>query len=429
MPKRLAIIGAGPKAAAIAAKAAVLRRLDRADIHVSVFEAHQPGANWSGAFGYTDGRQRLCTAAERDLGFPYDGGLFDPDVAQRMYSDFSWGTFLVTEPQNGDGPSAFSDWINRGRLPPTHREFARYIDWALGRSGATIERGEVVGVEPHPSGQGWQVRQRRGRGQARVGPFDGVVATGPGPANGRLIAGISEPRVTDGVRFWTNPFAFAELAGDSEDPIVIVGAGGTAAAIAAWFVRMGSPRTLMIVGDQAALFTRSDGFFESQIFSDDAVWQRLELSVRSEFTRRLNRGVVWATVSDELARSAKVRFEPGRVEQIELDQQGELRIRYRNGEGPRDSPASLIVDASGFDGWWFRTLLPASLRARMEDADPDAQHAKREGLLGAMGKDFALLSEEYGKFHAPVLSQGVGPGFSTLMVLGSLSDRILRAYR
>ncbi|SFU23439.1 DUF2971 domain-containing protein [Paraburkholderia aspalathi] len=66
---RIAVIGGGPKAAALAAKAAVLRELKKADVQVTIFEPDQIGAAWTGESGYTDGEQRLCTIAERDVGY------------------------------------------------------------------------------------------------------------------------------------------------------------------------------------------------------------------------------------------------------------------------------------------------------------------------------------------------------------------------
>ncbi|MEJ8630188.1 hypothetical protein P0F65_10725 [Sphingomonas sp. I4] len=70
MPEQhLAVIGAGPKAAALAAKAYCLQQ-QGIPVAVTVFERNEIGANWTGDFGYTDGIQRLCTPAERDLGFP-----------------------------------------------------------------------------------------------------------------------------------------------------------------------------------------------------------------------------------------------------------------------------------------------------------------------------------------------------------------------
>lgn len=431
MTKSIALIGGGPKAVAIAAKAKVLRTQGREEVKVTVFEKTGIGANWAGMRGYTDGAQRLCTAAERDLGFPYDTGLYDRGIAERMFAEFSWGAFLVADAGAAPFKGGLSDWINRGRLPPTHAEFARYLQWAHQRSEARLVLGEVTEVKPRREADGWNVHATNGAARAtRHGPFNGVVFTGPGPAQARLTAGLTDTRVVDGAAFWINPETFAARANGSDDPVVIIGAGGTAAAIAAWFVRKEPERTLIILGDQAALFTRSDSFFESQMFNDEEIWERLDQKVRDEFTRRLNRGVVWATVSDELARSPKVRFEPGRASQVVIDPHPphDIDVDYVNGAGAQTAHASLVVDASGFDAWWFRRLLPQALRDKMEGADDEASRVLREGLIAGMKEDFTLLQEAAGRLHAPMLSQSIGPGFSTLMVLGAMSERILKPY-
>jgi mycobactin lysine-N-oxygenase len=68
---RLAVLGAGPKGLAIAAKRAALARTGWAVPDLLVVDRAGVATNWSGADGYTDGRQPLSTPAEKDVGFPY----------------------------------------------------------------------------------------------------------------------------------------------------------------------------------------------------------------------------------------------------------------------------------------------------------------------------------------------------------------------
>ncbi len=241
---------------------------------------------------------------------------------------------------------------------------------------------------------------------------------------------ISEStRIVDGVSFWKDPEGFLALGGVTEDAIVVIGAGGTAAAIAARLARHEKKRSLIVLGKQAVLFTRADTFFESQIFSDDEIWDRLDLGVRSEFTRRLNRGVVWANVSDELSKCGNLRYEPGEAKSVTVTADPDrLVVEYENNLGTQQIPASLVVDASGFDGWWFLRMLPVDLQSAAIDSCEKRQKVKREALIAAMGKHFTLFPNEPA-LHVPTLSQAVGPGFSTLMVLGAMSDRILDRYK
>lgn len=70
-PSTLLVLGAGPKALAIAAKHAVLQQLGYPVPELLVVEKQGVAAHWSGTAGYTDGRSLLGTLPEKDLGFPY----------------------------------------------------------------------------------------------------------------------------------------------------------------------------------------------------------------------------------------------------------------------------------------------------------------------------------------------------------------------
>lgn len=427
--KHIAIVGGGPKAAAISAKAHLLNRLSSAELKITIFEQSRIGANWAGQDGYTDGHARLCTPAERDLGFPYDAGAVDPRVAATMYGEYSWGAFLLDRGRS-DAQSGFNNWVNRGRLPPTHAEFAEYVAWAIKRSGATVEFGRVekLRVGDH----GWVIQRRSETGAVRrAGSYDGVVFTGPGGPLNRVERQGSSERITDGRDFWKDPDGFLALAPESDDPILILGAGGTAAAIAARAVRARTPRDVIVIGDQAALFTRAEAFFESQIFTDDEIWERLDADTRRDFTDRLSRGVVWATISEELARSPRVRFEPGRAEKI-LVRNGvageEIQVKYRQSGKEIGADASLAIDASGFDAWWFASLLPPAFKDRLTASTREEEKKLRRDASDKMTKYLELFDEDPGPIHAPMLSQAQGPGFLSLMVLGAMSDRILSRY-
>lgn len=426
--KHIAIVGAGPKAAAIAAKADTLNRCSKAKLRISIFDEQGAGANWTGLNGYTDGEARLCTPAERDLGFPYDAGVFDKRIATDMFGEYSWGAYLLDKGRS-DARSGYNNWVNRGRLRPTHAEFADYVAWAIGKSEAVLDVGRVTRVEE--TSQGWRVVRRTAKGGYRTqGYFHGIVFTGPGPSRRIPLSGASA-RVSNGTDFWREADAFLGQAQGVDEPVVILGAGGTAAAIAARAVRARPAREIIVLGDQAALFTRSEAFFENQIFTDDALWERLLPATRREVADRLNRGVVWATISDELARSPRVRFEPGRGKAITV-QNGvdgeELVVTYESSGVACRIYASLVIDAAGFDPWWFVPLLPPRLRDQLLAADSEVQKTMRGACAEAMSDSLCLFDDGAGPVHAPMLSQAVGPGFLSLMVLGAMSDRILGRY-
>ncbi len=71
MTGTLAVVGAGPKAVAVAAKAAVLREMGADAPDVIAVERTAIAANWTASGGWTDGEHRLGTGPEKDVGFPY----------------------------------------------------------------------------------------------------------------------------------------------------------------------------------------------------------------------------------------------------------------------------------------------------------------------------------------------------------------------
>jgi mycobactin lysine-N-oxygenase len=106
---------------------------------------------------------------------------------------------------------------------------------------------------------------------------------------------------------------------------------------------------------------------------------------------------------------------------------GELQVQYKDFRGPRASAASLVVDASGFDAWWFAALLQDGVKSRVTGHNAEKTQKLRNKLTESMRNDLSLRIGFKG-LHAPMLSPTQGPGFASLMALGSMSDRILRPY-
>ena len=137
----VAIIGAGAKAVAVAAKAAVLRDMGVDVPDVVAVERTGVAANWRAGGGWTDGRQRLGTSPEKDVGFPYRSTLVpgrNTEVDERMMR-FSWQSYLVASDQ-------FVGWVDRGRPAPTHDTWARYLRWVADEVGLKVVRGEVLRI-------------------------------------------------------------------------------------------------------------------------------------------------------------------------------------------------------------------------------------------------------------------------------------------
>ena len=332
----------------------------------------------------------------------------------------TWGAYQVAKER-------YADWVNRGRKPPAHQDFADYVRFAVEKSGADVFFGPVTGLRARK--RRWTVVQiDRDRRVTTTAGFHGVVVTGPGPA-ARTFPKVQDPRVFTGQTFWSKLTTVRRLLKNAKGEIVVIGGGGTAAAIAAWFVRAGlNKRKIVLLNDQATVFTRTTNFFENQIFDDDGAWLSLSEKDRKSFTDRLNRGVVWESVTEVLTDAEQLRLVPGRATTVKhgVHRRGahraDLVVEYTDHRGSFDLPADLVVDAAGFDAWWFRTLLPDRLGVELRDK------SRLDELQRTMREDLSLSLADWPRLHAPMCSQVVGPGFMSLMVLGAMSDRILAPY-
>jgi mycobactin lysine-N-oxygenase len=417
-PVQVAVVGGGPKAAAIAAKAWVLREQNIADIRVTIFEPEHIGAYWSGKSGYTDGQQRLCTIAERDVGYPYNS-MFGRDVDVAMSSKFSWGRFLHTRPSGYE--TGYSTWVDAGRKPPLHKHFAAYLQWIVAESSSQVQLVKQRVTRLAVDGKDWQVdtMDQKGIGSTHSARFDATVVTGPGPAkhvpvNSATGMSTASGRIFNGRDFWQRlsevRTCLKQAARDckySENAIVIVGAGGTAAAILAWLVSNGaSDLPIQMVANQAALYTRVDSDFENQLFSDETQW---------------------ATVIDRVSSASKFKMVDGRAQQIVISGATDVQLEVLRGDDQAVTlHASMLIDCSGFDAWWFLSLIDA-----LSGVAPQAEGKRREAWQQKMGENLRLQGtpwNAYPPLHAPMLSRELGPGFGSLMVLGAMADRVLRTY-
>ncbi|MBY3179092.1 SidA/IucD/PvdA family monooxygenase [Rhizobium leguminosarum] len=415
---RLAVIGAGPKGAAITTKAQLINEHHREHhIEVVVYEKGDYASNWNGGGSYTDGEQELCTPATRDLGFPYDA-TFGLNVQQEMQERYSWMAYLV-------GENKYSAWINQRRERPTHADFAKYLALAIKESGADCRTFTTV-VNLRAERGRWIVtsQDREGKISEDRG-FDGVVITGPGPAQ-KVTPGFSHEGLFDGEDVWTKLDDLKSRLDTIDEEIVIIGGGGTAAAIAAWMIRKGVHKPISFISEQPTFYTRHGDYFENRVFDDEDMWLLLNENQRRDFVGRTTRAVVWAAVSDQLAAANNLRLLPGRV--ISLAAAGEefpelVEVKYRpsnNQETLAPLNCGVVVDASGFDKWWFKKLLPTKWQEK-KSSYFEKQAAK-------MSKELVLPLSNLPPLHVPMVSWTQGPGFSSLMVLGRMADRILSKY-
>lgn len=433
MTRILAIIGAGPKAAAIVARAAVLRDLAPNRDHPSllVFDKVGPGSAWSGEAGYTSGFLTLCSPAEKDVGFPYGEirASGTRSIAGELHRRFSWNAYLVA---SGD----FAEWVDRGREPPSHRAWARYIRWVFEQAGQACAVAEVTRVAR--TGQGlWRLTSEVG-GASTSQDVHGVVFTGTGdPRRVRTQGAIPPERIFDPADVWA---ARRRLLDGQEKVVAIVGDGGAAGAVAAWLApRLAEQRSsIRSISPMGTLLPRGDGYGERRWFSDPTDWRELPEGHRRILLAHTEAGVISARNKAVIDASANIEFTVGRAEEVraELDELI-LTVGY---DRPSADGASLehrtgavsadfLINGMGFDPWSVLKIVRGkvqNLLGSSSSAEALRRRAERE-----IQEDLSLPAsvDAPGGLHVPGLAAlARGPGMPTLGCLGLVARAVLDSY-
>ena len=408
MSPTLAIIGAGAKAVAVAAKAAVLRDMGVDVADVVAIERSGVAANWRAGGGWTDGRQRLGTSPEKDVGFPYRSTLVpgrNAEVDERM-TRFSWQSYLVATDQ-------FMGWIDRGRPAPTHDTWAGYLRWVADVVDLKVVRGEVVQISVEESH--WVLGMPESSLTA-----DTVMVTGPGQPERSMLSG--HPRVLSIAQFWERAGRHDRIVADN---VAVIGGGETAASILNELFHH-RVSAITAISPQATLFTRGEGFFENSLFSDPTGWRSLNQAERRNCIARTDRGVFSARVQESLLVDERIKHQRGRVARVvDRDSRIWITLNTDNCGEPLETlhRFDLVVDGSGADPLWFLPLLSPAAVDLLEVGVGGPLTGER--LEESIGHDLAV-SGVTPRLVLPNLS-GVneGPGFPNLSCLGLLSDRVL----
>jgi len=422
--KHLIIIGAGPKAMAIAAKNSVLREMGFSVPEIHIIERNQVGANWTGDAGFTNGQLALGTSPEKDVGFPYQstsyGESYNALINHRMQR-FTWQSYLVDQ-------SKYSDWVDRGRPAPCHRQWASYLQWVCNLLCDSIRfyRGEVNHVSLSSENR-WVVGYQATSGRRDAVEGDGIVLTGPGKI--RLSEAIP---VHDNVftveSFWRTYSRFRD-AGAAR--LAIVGTGENAAAIAMALRETGNrDLRISILSPTGMAYSRGESFRENRVYSnaDNGKWGELSVADRRNFIYRTDRGVFSQYAQAALDHADNIEIEPGRVKRVVPETGKSLRLEVEYDGNRKESVYDYVVVATGADQLaFFRDLIDQrtceTIRGQtgLEAFDQSSVEFRIEQDLSVQGLTPRL--------HLPMLS-GVaqGPGFANLSCLGRLSDRILLPY-
>jgi mycobactin lysine-N-oxygenase len=404
----LAVVGAGPKGIAIAAKARALAAAGLPVPRVVLVDRGQAAGNWSGRQGYTNGLLPLGTPPEKDVGYPYAAGWGDAsaDVVAAM-AEYSWQRHLIRH-------GAYSDWVDRGRMRPTHRAWSTYLREVADAAEAEIVSGAVTGLEV-TGGDRWEVRLATGAEIAA----DGLVITGAGPAITVPGQPHDHPRVLDGRTYW---LAAHELNHQRAQNVCVIGSGETAASVVIDLVKRFHKRsTIDVLTARGVLYSRGESYDENRFYSDPADWPRLAETHRREFLGRTDRGVFSLQAEAALNQARGFRALAGRAAAIEAREQ-DVIVTIAYGDERERVAYDAVVVAIGFDGRWFEALLGEDAGARYRDALGSGD------LVHRIDVDLSV-SGLAPPLHLPVMAGlAQGPGFPNLSCLGLLSDRILRRY-
>ncbi len=404
----LAVVGAGPKGIAIAAKARAVAAAGLAAPRVVLVERGAVAGNWSGRQGYTSGLLPLGTPAEKDVGFPYadSWGAASPAVSAAM-AGYSWQRHLVAQ-------GAYADWVDRGRLRPTHRQWSYYLREVAEKAEAEIVPGEVASLEAAADAR-WRLALKEGEAIWA----DGVVFTGAGPPITVPGQPHQHSRVFDGRSYW---LAERTLATEVAHSVCVIGNGETAASVVISLLAKSHKRsTVDVVTSRGFLYSRGESYEENRFFSDPGDWPHLAEAHRREFLERTDRGVFSAQAEAILNASHGFRTLAGRAVRIEAGQQ-QVVVTIEYGRERERVAYDVVVVAIGFQARWFEGLLGAQARGRLAGALAGEELDRRIDIdLSIAGLSPPL--------HLPMVAGlAQGPGFPNLSCLGLLSDRVLRRY-
>jgi hypothetical protein len=111
--------------------------------------------------------------------------------------EYGWQRHLIAQ-------GAYADWVDRGRLRPTHRQWSAYLREVAGKAEVEVVPARVVGMEA--DGERWRLAVEPGE-ELRA---DGVVVTGAGPPVRVAGQPHQHSRVLDGRSYWLAARVFSK---------------------------------------------------------------------------------------------------------------------------------------------------------------------------------------------------------------------------
>lgn len=421
-PADLVIVGAGAKAAAVAAKVHAINTLGAGPVSLTIVEGNEHAASWLGLNGMTSGDETLAIPPVKDVGFPYESGRALGDLGDEVDTAmlaFSWQAHLI------DG-RRYARWVNAELPSIRHRDYGAYLAWVHARAieGVRHVRGRVEQIALDEDEGRWAIDVATPDGHRReLGAA--LMLTGSGVH--RHLA--HEPEVAPLLLHCDDrrDELAARIPADRRSEVAIVG-GGEGALSCVLFLRALRPHARLTIHTPELPLSRGEGFLENRVFADpDSVgWSGLDLATRRSFIQRCDRGVFGPDGLLEIAFDDHCRFITGRVVHVGADADGcGVRLDCATPSGPWSDRYDMVINCTGFDVLeQVRGLFPPAVRAAIErQAGPVWDLPPEDELRFGRGLELVGLTP---RLHIPGLANvSQGPGFANLGCLGLTADRVL----
>jgi mycobactin lysine-N-oxygenase len=420
----LLIVGAGAKAAAIAAKVHVINRLGLGPISLTVVEKTEPAASWLGRNGMTSGEEPLAIPPIKDVGFPYRSYRQFGEAGEAIDA----GLLPFTYQRYAIERRIYAPWVNSGSPSIRHRDYGEYLSWVLSRAteGVRLLSGRVTQVSLDAGRERWLADVEESPDPEAPPRLAGraLVLTGPGVHRAFPHDPGADARI---FHCDSRRDEFARMPKDRGLEVAIVG-GGESALSALVFLRAFRPRARLTVYTPTLPMSRGESFLENRVFADpdDVGWSGLELQTRRDFIKHCDRGVFDQGVLASIADDEGCAFVTGRAVHVSAADGGErVALEFEAAGGMVSQPYDYVINCTGFDLLaQLRGLFPEQVRAEVETR-AGALWDTPPGTEIPIGRALELEGMEP-RLHIPGLG-GLrqGPGFANLGSLGLLANRVL----
>ena len=424
MKKVIAVIGAGPKGLALAVKSLVLNEFALGEYQVILIEKNQVAANWSGNEGYTNGNLKLGTPPEKDIIFPNDLRTGSTDVDKKIQSrlmEFSWNFYKMQS-------HGYSDWIDRGKPSPTHREWSKYLNWVACKikDQVKIIHAEVVSCQIKDTQ--WLLELKNKSQELMTLKTDGLVLTGPGAT--KVDFPIDQLSLNQGHLYDLESFWREWQAGFSpKKEIAIIGTGENTASLLQALGEKYPHLSFHIISSKGYIASRSENFYENQIYSQPEKnhWQQLSEKDKKDFISRTDIGVFSQNVMRFLNENTKHQIHYGRVISIKTNSSNKLELTLKNSNLLKKLEFDQVILATGFD--YSKILKKILCHQSLEhlsflSANPE-KPLHDENLSRLIDSDLSIKGLTPKLFIPMLAGLNQGPGFNNLSCLGKLADRVL----